>query len=429
MKFLIYSLGTRGDVQPYLALAVHLQKIGHQVTLAAPVGFADWIRSYEVGVHPVRFVVQAYLQQPEAQAARRSGNPLRQFRMMREISAGAQSANDDFWEAAQEADFVLQTGTGNGALEIAALRGIPVAFAYLVPFAPTRAFPPFLLPFRFSLGPAYNRLAQSLLQRALWHGMAGPMANRWRKRLGLPPWRSPTEMERYARNLGAPSLYGFSPSVIPRPPDWDERFHVTGYWFLDDPPGWAPPPDLLRFLETGPPPIYVGFGSMAYQDPERQASLVLRALELAGRRAVLSMDRFPGRNDSKSPDLFFVDGVPHSRLFPRMAAVIHHGGAGTTAACLRAGVPAVVVPFAGDQFAWADVVAKLGAGPRVGGIKGLTPEKLAEGIHAALHDRALRATAAMLGARIRAEDGLGQAQAILEGHAERVLSRTGVSIQ
>jgi UDP:flavonoid glycosyltransferase YjiC (YdhE family) len=413
MKILISTLGSRGDTQPYLALAVGLQQAGHRVTLVSPQGFIEWIQSYGVNAHPVRFNPQEVMQ-----TISKSKNPFQAIRAMREVmNTGVMEAMNDCWQAAQDTDFLVQTGTGNGALEIASTRDIPVAFAYLVPMPPTRAFPMFMLPFRFSLGAGYNYFTHTLVQRALWSGMGGPTVNRWRARLNLPAWRSEAAMHDYARSLATPSLYGYSPSVIPKPPDWGDEHHVTGYWFLDAPPNWQPPADLLQFLESGPPPVYVGFGSMSHQNPERQARLALRALELSGQRGILLTGWGGLTRLSAPPNVFFVDDVPHAWLFPRMVAVVHHGGAGTTGAGLRAGVPNIITPFGGDQVAWADHVVKLGVGLQATAAQRLTAEKLASAIHAAVNDSALRARAVALGEKVRAEDGVARAVEVIERHA------------
>jgi sterol 3beta-glucosyltransferase len=413
MKILISTLGSRGDTQPYLALAVGLQQAGHQVTLAAPRSFMEWIQSYGVNAHPVRFNPHEVMQ-----SMSKTKNPFQAMRFMREVvNTGVAQAQADCWQAAQDTDFLLQTGTGMNALEIASRRSIPVAFAYLVPMPPTRAFPMFWLPFRTSLGGGYNYLTHRLVQRVLWNSMGKPTTNRWRTRLGLPAWRSEAEMQNYARRLGVPSLYGYSSSVIPKPSDWDEDQHVTGYWFLDAQPDWQPPEDLLHFLESGPAPVYVGFGSMSHENPERQTRLALRALELSGQRGVL-LTGWGGITPISAPStIFFADNVPHAWLFGRMAAVVHHGGAGTTSAGLRAGVPNIITPFGGDQNAWADLVVKVGVGLQVPGIKKLTAEKLAEAIGTAVNDARMRANAAGLGEKIRAENGILRAVDLIEAHA------------
>lgn len=365
MKILISTLGSRGDTQPYLALAVGLQQAGHRVTLVAPDSFIEWIQSYGVKAHPVRFHPHEVMR-----TISKTKNPFQAMRAMREVmTTGVMEAMDDCWQAAQEADFLLQTGTGSSALKIASKRGIPVAFSYLVPMPATRAFPMFMLPYRFSLGGTYNYLTHTVIRRVLWSAMGGPTVNRWRTRLGLPAWRSETDMQNFSRSLGTPSLYAYSPRVVPNPSDWDEDQHITGYWFLDVQPDWHPPADLLRFLDSGPPPVFVGFGSMSRKDPELLTSLALRALELSGQRGLLLTGWGGITRLSKPSNVFITDNVPHSWLFPRMAAVVHHGGAGTTAAGLRAGVPSIITPFEGDQHAWADRIVKLDVGLRPASIK------------------------------------------------------------
>jgi sterol 3beta-glucosyltransferase len=208
-------------------------------------------------------------------------------------------------------------------------------------------------------------------------------------------------------------LYGFSPAVIPPPPDWGSEIHVTGYWFLDPPDDWTPPPGLEEFLQAGPPPVYIGFGSMSSRNPGEAARQVLEALARTRQRAVI----FSGWGGLQPADLpssaIAIDPVPFSWLFPRCAAVVHHGGAGTTAAGLRAGVPSVVIPFFADQPFWGRRVAELGVGPAPIPRKKLTAERLARAIETAMGDRDMRRRAADLGAKIRTEDGIGRAVAVV----------------
>jgi sterol 3beta-glucosyltransferase len=418
MNIVITTFGVRGDIQPYLALAVGLQAAGHRVTLATSGDFTDWIQAYGVNPHPVPFSMQALMQQPEVQAALRGRNILRQMGLFREAMRQVGTVAEALWPAMQAADCVIQSPTSTGALETAHARGIPVALASPVPFAATRAYPSFFLgPLRVSLGAGYNGLTHALTHRMLWSMMGGPMSGPLRKQLGLKPWRSFGGLLAHARRLGVPVLYGYSGHVVPRPADWDDSQRLTGYWFLDPLPGWQPPADLLRFLDAGPPPIYVGFGSMSQGNAERRTRLALRALELTGQRGVLLTGWGGLRPEGALPNVCCVDDVPHAWLFPQMRAVVHHGGAGTTAAGLRAGVPGILTPYAGDQFAWAERVTRLGAGLSAGPAGALTAEKLAQAIEAAVNDAALRGRAAALGEKIRAEDGVGAAVEIIERHA------------
>jgi UDP:flavonoid glycosyltransferase YjiC (YdhE family) len=215
-----------------------------------------------------------------------------------------------------------------------------------------------------------------------------------------------------------PSLYGYSEHVIPVPHDWSSQNHVTGYWFLEPSAEWRPPAELVAFLEAGPPPVYVGFGSMGSRNPEATADLVLESLRRTGQRGVLSSG-WGGLTKSDLPDsVCMVGSIPHAWLFPRMAAVVHHGGAGTTAATLSAGVPSIVTPVMGDQSFWARRVSDLGVGPKSVPRRKLTVERLSDAIEAAVSDDTIRARSAALGEQIRAEDGTSRAVDLIEQWAE-----------
>ena len=231
--------------------------------------------------------------------------------------------------------------------------------------------------------------------------------------LGLPPapWRGAFERGASPRE---PVLYGFSPSVLPRPADWGARVHVTGYWFADEPDGWVPPQEVVRFLEEGPPPVYIGFGSMSVKEPEATMRLVLDAIAATGRRAIVHAG-WAGLAATATPDdVLIVGSVPHAWLLPRVGAIVHHGGAGTTAAAIRAGVPSVVVPFHGDQPFWAGLTHTLGVGTKPIPRRRLTATRLAAAIEEAFTVDELRQRAAELGERVRREDGVGRAVALIE---------------
>jgi len=418
MKILLTSFGTRGDVQPSLALAVGLKKAGHHPTVSTSYNYTAWIESYGVQTHPTNFSMQEAMKTPEAQAILKSKNIVRQIGMLRDFFRKTSESQNEVWNAIQETDYVIQSPAGSGALEAVSKLHIPAAFSTPVPFAPTRAFPSFFLGgVRASLGGTYNRLTHTLMHQILWSMMGGQLTNPLRKKLGLKLWRSFGEVLAHSRKVGVPWLCGFSPHIIHPPTDWDKNQHITGFWFLDAPSDWSPPHDLLQFLETGPHPVYIGFGSMS-EDAERITQIAMRALELSGQRGLLSTG-WGGLTAQNTPEnVFVVDEVPHDWLFPRMAAVVHHGGAGTSAAGLRAGVPNLITPFGpNDQPSWADVMVKLGVGPQLPGINKATAEILAEAIKTAINDTSMHARTAALGEKIRAEDGVARAVEIIEQHA------------
>jgi sterol 3beta-glucosyltransferase len=290
--------------------------------------------------------------------------------------------------------------------------GVPFIQAYYIPYTPTAAYPSFILPSApVNFGPL-NRLSYSVARQVMWQPVRAADNRVRQEKLDMPrapvtgPFNSPALR-------GQPVLYGFSPAVIPPAPDWGKDVHVTGYWFLDRSETWSPPPALRDFLEAGPPPVYVGFGSMSSQKPRETADLILAALAQAGQRGII-LSGWGGLAASDLPaSVFPLESAPFTWLFPRMAAVAHHGGAGTTAQGLRAGVPSVVIPFFGDQPFWGARVHALGAGPAPIPRKKLNVARLAAAIEQAVRDQGMRSRAATIGAKIRAEDGVGRAAQLI----------------
>ena len=289
---------------------------------------------------------------------------------------------------------------------------LPILQAHVFPFTPTGDFPGVLFPQAITrLGRGVNRASHELLRQVMWQGSRVADEKARKDVLGLPaaPFFGPYKDKRLNR---FPKLYGISPSVIPPPKDWTDA-QLTGYWFLDAASDWTPPADLTAFLENGPAPVYVGFGSMGSRNPAQTAALVLEALARTKQRAIMQSG-WGGLGTENLPDnVHAVSSVPHTWLFPQMAAVVHHGGAGTTAAGLRAGVPSIIVPFFGDQAFWGERVTSLGVGPRAIPRKQLTADRLAQAIQQAASDQGTRQRARDLGERISSEDGIGHAVAAI----------------
>ena len=233
-----------------------------------------------------------------------------------------------------------------------------------------------------------------------------PFVEEFRKNLGLLPLSATDYFKTFKTT---PMLSAYSQSIIHIPIDWPENFNITGYFFLESKFEWHPPESLIRFLEAGEPPVYIGFGSMGGKNPEKIAKIALEALEKCGQRG-LSLTGWGGLQTNSIPDnVFVLDSAPHSWLFPRMAALVHHGGAGTTAEGLRAGVPTVVVPFILDQFFWGARVKAMDLGPNPIPYKKLTSDRLAAAIYKAMNDPKILQATKQCGKNIGSENGIQNA--------------------
>jgi len=415
MRIAMIAPGSRGDVEPYVALGKGLLEAGHAVRLVTHENFKTLVSSHGLEFWPVEGSVQEIVQGAGMRAQLEGGNFLAVLsEMSREAQRGALSLASAGLAAGRDVD-LLVAGLGGLFVGLALAEKLRLCLlqAFYIPFTPTRAFPSFLVPgLPSGLGGALNRLSYDLARQMLWQAFrpADRLARREVLDRRPAPRRGPYHSD-CLRDM--PVLYGFSPSVIPPPPDWGSDNHVTGYWFLDPTEDWMPPPDLSGFLGSGPPPVYIGFGSMSSRNPQETGRLVLEALVRAGQRAVI-LSGWSGLQPADLPSsAIAVDSVPFSWLFPRCAAVVHHGGAGTTAAGLRAGVPSVVIPFFADQPFWGRRVAELGVGPAPIPRKKLTAERLSRAIETAVRDPGMRQRAADLGARISAEDGIARAVAVV----------------
>jgi sterol 3beta-glucosyltransferase len=413
VRITVFAAGSRGDIQPCVALCRRLQEAGYRVCLAAPQDLAAFVQQHGVALYPLRGDVQQIM---ASDTGRRfmeqgGGNPLRSIRAVRAmIGPVVMDMAADAYAACRDAEALICLGVFSafGQAIAEALR-IPLVHVEPTPLLPTRAFPAPSWPLQRDLGGLHNPLSGLAMLWVVWLWYK-PFVRAFRQRLGL---RAPTAAACYRALRSAPMLSAYSPSVIPHPADWPANVHVTGYFWLDAPASWQPPAALAAFLEAGDPPVYVGFGSMAGRDPEQLARLVVEALTQSGQRGVLLTGWGGLRAGGVPEDVFVLDAAPHSWLFPRMAAVVHHGGAGTTAEGLRAGVPAVIVPFILDQPFWGARVKALGLGPDPIPRKELTAERLAGAIRAAVTDAGIRQRAQACGAAIRAEDGTGRAVEIV----------------
>ncbi len=413
MRILFGTTGTRGDVEPCIALARALGAAGCEVTLGTHEDYEAEARRHGLEFRRVGGSFKAIAQSDLGRAWLDSGsNPLRYARLLDRIFTPLQQGLiDDADEAMEGHDALVFYPLATHFMHAAERRGLPIVGTPFIPWVPTARMAPVVLPQHIPTGFLRARLGH-LVHAAMLRPF-NPGAAAHRERVGLPPMRG-ASMTLHAFACGVPHVHLYSEQVVPRPDDWPAWAELGGFCFLDE-PGYEPPPALEAFLSAGPPPIYVGFGSMTGLHPDALGAVIEQAVVRAGVRAVVATGWGAIRGGNAHPDIFHVEDVPHRWLFPRVGAVVHHGGVGTLAAGLRAGRPTVVVPFFGDQPFWASRVCALGVGPPPVPRQRLTAPRLATAITAALAPPMV-AAAERLGRALTREDGLTRsAERVLDG--------------
>ncbi|MEV0322892.1 glycosyltransferase [Streptomyces sp. NPDC050658] len=401
MKILITAAGSYGDVAPYTGLGARLREAGHEVALATQDTFAPLVRG-------AGLTFRALPANPYASGGGGAGKR----ELMRTAASFVRELGAGLVDAAEHGADVLLLSTTTAPLgwQLAEATGIPVLGVYLQPTHPTGEFAPVVSGAR-SLGRFGNRAMGRFSLRMADRVYADAVTD-LRARLGLP-LAAPHTVRRRQETARWPVLHGFSEALVPRPADWRAGLDVVGNWWPHHDPRLPLPPAFEDFLRAGPPPVFIGFGSMAAGEGERLSEIAVAALRRAGLRGVLQEGR--AGLMAYGDDILTVDEVPHALLFPRMAAVVHHAGAGTTAAALRAAAPAVPVPVMADQPFWAARLAASGAATAPIPFKELTAERLAEQLRCAVGEETYQAAAGAIARRMGTEDGAGQVLKAVEG--------------
>ncbi|WP_428936621.1 glycosyltransferase [Streptomyces sp. ACT015] len=404
------TAGSRGDVAPYTGLGHGLVRAGHEVTLVTHAPFAPLVSGSGVRFHPLPVDPRAELESSRGRglhhSTTRAGKLVRVASLARSLIG---TMTDDLLAAARSSDLLLVApAVGPVGHTLAEGLGLPSLDVPLQPLIGTREFAPPMLS-AGSWGAVGNRVAGQAVALSVEQIFSGVLPG-LRRRLGLPR-RGTLAAWRARERLAPPVLHGFSSLVVPRPRDWRPGLDITGYWWPYD-ADTRLPAELRDFLDAGPPPVFVGLGSATVPRPDLLSAAVVRALRRAGLRGVFQ--RGWGELAAHGPDMLTVGEVPHALLFPRVAAVVHHAGAGTTAAGLRAGVPAVPVPIQFDEGFWASRLVRLGVAPHALALRRLSEDALRLALTHATRDPAFARRARDLGARIRAEDGVSPVLAAVE---------------
>jgi sterol 3beta-glucosyltransferase len=410
----ILAIGSEGDVRPNVALGRGLQQAGHRVRIVALHGFDELVGANGLEYLPIarspREIAATAEGREWVQDRGSTAGFIRGFvRIAREFIDSGVAA---YWQASRDVDALIVTAMGLPiGVHVAERMGVPLL---RVSFAPTRhdwANRRDVLATVRGNASAFVWAACRLL---MWTQVRATTNATRAKILGLGPLAS-SDPFRAMDRAGVPILDAYSPSVVPRAAHLEPWLHITGYWFLEAPSSWTPPPVLADFLESGPTPVFVGFGSTPFPSADGATDLVVRALAAARRRGIVVAGGSGLATGRLTDDVLSVDSVPHDWLLPRVGCAVHHGGAGVTGAALRAGLPSVVVPIFGDQPFWGRRVHELGAGPKPIRARQLTAEKLAAAIRRASYPE-VQVRAAALGQEIRRENGVARSVAIIRDY-------------
>lgn len=420
MNVFIFTLGTRGDVQPYVALGKGLKAAGHRVVICTDTRFRSSITEHDLEAAAFNGLFTELTNSSTGRTIMEDSGSMWQLlrdlpRLLRLSEHLQRAVMDDGWKAAQvsQPDLVVYHPKAFGGPHFAEKLKVPAVMALPLPmFAPTGEFPVVGFP-RLPLGRLYNRGTYRILNR-LTRMITGKHVAHWRGAHGLPSLHRGQDNSHGSDGRPVSILHGYSRHVGPVPADWPPQAEATGFWFLDQPARWQPSPALVSFLSSGEPPVYVGFGSMSGNRARERAHLVMAALQRAGMRGVMASGWGGLSPDRCPPSVHVLEDVPHDWLFPRVAAVVHHGGAGTTAAGLRAGRPTVTCPFMADQPFWGRCVWERGFGPKPIPQRKLTAENLAIAIRRAVSDVEMRRRTEIVGNVLMTECGVSRAVRRLE---------------
>lgn len=416
MRITIVAIGTRGDVQPLIAIGLGLQQAGYAVTVATHPNFAALVESFKLIYCPLDLDIEHVLHSEDGKEWLTAGRNI--FKTATQLSRLWKIYFDkllpDIQRACEGAEAILFSYLGMGASHVAEKLNIPCVGTWPTPVSimPNQdmsiALPgPWTRIFNGKISTAAHYATEQLI----WYTF-GKAQNDWREKLGLKPIRFPGIIN-YFKQKKIPFLYGFSPIVVPRPSTWPSWLRISGYWLIEKEVPWEPSKQLCEFLEKGSTPYYIGFGSMVMKSPESLGNIAIEALASIKARGIISTGwtglKAEELNKTLPSHVIAVDYVPHNWLFSRVKALVHHGGASTTGAALQSGKPSTVVHFFADQAFWGDRLHALGAGTKPISFQRITRDKLTQALTQLETDQSLHKRALELSTQLAAEDGVRNA--------------------
>ncbi|CAG7868879.1 hypothetical protein BRARA_A03630 [Brassica rapa] len=410
MQIVMLIVGTRGDVQPFVAIAKRLQEYGHRVRLATHANFKEFVLTaglefYPLGGDPK--VLAEYMVKNKGFLPSGPSEIQIQRKQMKDIINSLLPAckePDPDSGNSFKADAIIANPPAYGHTHVAEALRIPIHVFFTMPWTPTSEFPH---PLSRVKQPAGYRLSYHIVDSLIWLGIRDMIKDLRKKKLKLRPVSYLSGTQGSGSNI--PHGYMWSPNLVPKPKDWGPQIDVVGFCFLDLASNYEPPAELVEWLEAGDKPIYIGFGSLPVQEPEKMTEIIVEALERTKQRGIINKG-WGGLGNLKEPKdfVYLLDNVPHDWLFPRCKAVVHHGGAGTTAAGLKAACPTTIVPFFGDQPFWGERVHARGVGPAPIPVDEFSLHKLEDAINFML-DEKVKSSAETLAKEMKDEDGVAGA--------------------
>ena len=407
----ILCAGSRGDFQPYIALAQELRKLGKEVRIAGGKSFEAFIKGYGIGFYPLSVDYQTADIDPKMlQQAQSSDNPLKMLLTFNKMKKYILGLTKEMYYACEDSELIIYHPGATIGYFAGEMLGIPSVLATPFPMHRTKEIAS-VIAYGKTIMPI--RLSYTLLQSMLWMAGKTGITAFLKKKNGKLPKSFACPFEKVDKRH--PSLVSCSNFVFPRPKDWNENIHQNGYWFVEEQVEYAPQKKLDEFLSKGDKPVYIGFGSVFNLDQKDiTVKLIIEAMHKCGKRAIISG---MGSVENLPETIISIGNIPHSWLFKRVSAVCHHGGAGTTAAGFKAGVPSIITPFSNDQFAWAHRSYDLGVGSKPIYRKDLTADRLAHAIEFALsHNIVINSRT--LGQNIATENGASDCAKIIVASLE-----------
>lgn len=412
----ILCSGSRGDFQPYIALAQELKKLGKDVRITGSKSFEGFIQSYGIDVYPIEADIETLKVDPKLlEAAGSSDNPLKMLLTFNKMKEYGIYMVNDYYSACEGSELIIYHPGCTIGYFAAQKFGIPSVLASPFPMHKTKEYLSVVMYGKTISNVLTKKVSYAMIQGMLWMASKDSVKSFWKKNFGKTPDKFGCPFERHT-DKKHPAIISCSNFVFKRPDDWNENIHQSGYWFVEEPYEYIPTNELTDFLNSGEKPVYIGFGSMtSLEKYEDLFEIAIQAIVKTGKRGIICG---MGKPSDLPNNIIAIDNIPHSWLFERVSAVCHHGGAGTTAAGFKSGVPSIIVPFSNDQFAWAHRAYDLGVSARPIPKKELSSTKLADAIKFALTDKIVE-NARNLGKKIATEQGAAQCAKIIAKCLER----------